>query len=141
MIELDAATVKFVRSHLRREDLKESSDDWIFTNRDSDRLSPTSVSKRFGVLLDRADVPRIRLHDLRHTHASHLILSGANMKAVQERLGHADLMVRLNIYSHVLPTTQRDAVKQLESSTDPNENGSSLCARTASSFGKGRDVQ
>jgi len=76
VIELDAATVKFVRSHLRREDLKESSDDWIFTNRDSDRLSPTSVSKRFGVLLDRADVPRIRLHDLRHTHASHLILSG-----------------------------------------------------------------
>ena len=114
VIELDAETVKIMRSHLRRDGLKESSDDWIFTNRDGRPLTPTSVTKRFGALLDKTDVPRIRLHDLRHTHASHLILSGANMKAVQERLGHADLMVTLNIYSHVLPTTQRDAVRQLE---------------------------
>ena len=114
VIELDATTIKVLRAHLRREGLRESSDDWIFTNRHGDPLTPTSVTKRFNRLVGTSDVPRVRLHDLRHTHASHLILSGANMKAVQERLGHADLMVTLNIYSHVLPTTQRDAVKQLE---------------------------
>lgn len=114
VIELDPETVKILRAHLRKHGLKESSDDWIFTNRHGGPLTPTSVTKRFQSLVAAADVPRIRLHDLRHTHASHLILSGANMKAVQERLGHADLMVTLNIYSHVLPTTQRDAVTQLE---------------------------
>lgn len=68
----------------------------------------------FRKLVATMDLPRIRLHDLRHTHASHLILAGVNVKAVQERLGHSDVVVTLNIYSHVLPTTQRDAVKQLE---------------------------
>jgi integrase len=58
-------------------------------------------------------MPEIRLHDLRHTHASHLILAGANIKAVQERLGHADIVLTLNTYSHLLPTTQRDSLNAL----------------------------
>jgi integrase len=58
-------------------------------------------------------MPEIRLHDLRYTHASHLILAGANIKAVQERLGHADIVLTLNNYSHLLPTTQRDSLNVL----------------------------
>lgn len=114
VIELDTETIRILRAHLRGHHLKASSDEWIFTKEDGSFLSPTSVTQRFRRLVSMTDLPSIRLHDLRHTHASHLILAGANMKAVQERLGHADLMVTLNIYSHVLPTTQRDGVKQLE---------------------------
>ncbi len=114
VIELDSETVHVLRSHLRRNHLTESSDHWLFVDAADELLRPANVSHWFQDLLARTDVPRIRLHDLRHTHASHLILAGANMKAVQERLGHADLMVTLNIYSHVLPTTQRNAVRQLE---------------------------
>jgi integrase len=112
-IELDAQTVRALRSHIRREG-RSSSEDWIFTKQRGGPLSPEQVSKAFRDLVAATDLPRIRLHDLRHTHASHLILAGVNMKTVQERLGHSDVVITLKFYSHVLPTTQREAVRKLE---------------------------
>lgn len=88
--------------------------DWIFAGPDGNPIRPDYVSKQFRRHVAQMNVPDIRLHDLRHTHASHLILSGANIKAVQERLGHADIVLTLNIYAHLLPTTQREAVTELE---------------------------
>lgn len=87
--------------------------DWMFQAPDGDHLRPSLVSHRFKRLVAAIGLPTIRLHDLRHTHASHLILSGANIKAVQERLGHADIVLTLNIYSHLLPTTQRESLNGL----------------------------
>ena len=87
--------------------------DWMLQTEDGDHLSPSLVTHRFKKLVERIGLPKIRLHDLRHTHASHLILSGANIKAVQERLGHADIVLTLNIYSHLLPTTQRESLNGL----------------------------
>jgi integrase len=114
VIELDQETVGALRKHLRKRPSSSSLDEWVFSDEYGDVLRPGSVTRRFGKLVAASKLPRIRLHDLRHTHASHLILAGANIKAVQERLGHSDVVVTLNIYSHVLPTTQRDAVRQLE---------------------------
>jgi integrase len=88
--------------------------DWIFSTAEGCLLNPTLVTKRFKHLVYEFGLPEIRLHDLRHTHASHLILAGANIKAVQERLGHADIVLTLNTYSHLLPTTQRDSLRALE---------------------------
>lgn len=113
VIELDATTVRVLRKHLRHM-TDRSPAGWLFADDFGEPLEPSRVSRRFRDLIAEMDVPRIRLHDLRHTHASHLILAGVNVKAVQERLGHSDVVVTLNIYSHVLPTTQRDAVRQLE---------------------------
>lgn len=87
--------------------------DWMFSQPDGSPLNPAAVSKRFKQVVRQAELPEIRLHDLRHTHASHLILAGANIKAVQERLGHADIVLTLNIYSHLLPTTQAESLGQL----------------------------
>lgn len=87
--------------------------DWMFQGADGDHLSPNALTHRFQRLVERIGLPKIRLHDLRHTHASHLILSGANIKAVQERLGHTDIVLTLNIYSHLLPTTQRESLNGL----------------------------
>ena len=87
--------------------------DWMFPAPDGNHLSPSAVTYRFKKRVEDIGLPTIRLHDLRHTHASHLILSGANIKAVQERLGHADIVLTLNIYSHLLPTTQRDSLNGL----------------------------
>jgi integrase len=56
----------------------------------------------------------VRFHDLRHTHASLLLHSGASAKVVQERLGHATAAFTLNIYGHLLPGLQEQAVKDLE---------------------------
>lgn len=87
--------------------------DWMFPAADGDHLSPSLVTYRFKRRVEEIGLPGIRLHDLRHTHASHLILSGANIKAVQERLGHADIVLTLNIYSHLLPTTQEESLNGL----------------------------
>ena len=59
---------------------------------------------------------KTRFHDLRHTHASWLLQLGENPKVVQERLGHHDVSITLDIYSHVIPSMQKDAVKKLKKS-------------------------
>ena len=65
--------------------------------------SPGSVSHSMGAACRRAGVKRIRFHDLRHTHATHLLAAGENINAVSERLGHADINITLRTYAHVLP--------------------------------------
>lgn len=61
-------------------------------------------------------LPTIRLHDLRHTHATMLLTAGVHPKVVQERLGHQTIAITMDLYSHVQPTTQREAVTRFRSS-------------------------
>jgi integrase len=72
--------------------------------------------KRAGLLEERAQAgkPKPRFHDLRHTCATLLLLEDVNAKVVSERLGHAQIEITLNIYSHVLPTLQERAAEKLE---------------------------
>jgi integrase len=74
------------------------------------------VSRQFGRDVERCQaalgaeaVPGIRLHDLRHTHATIMLLNGVPVHVVSQRLGHASPMVTLTIYAHVMPGNQRDA--------------------------------
>ncbi len=83
--------------------------DWVFTNELGDPLSPNSVNTAWYRALQNVDVPRIRFHDLRHTHASLMLQQGVNPKIVSERLGHATVQITLDTYSHVLPGLQRQA--------------------------------
>ena len=59
--------------------------------------------------MKRADVTLIRFHDLRHTHASLLLEAGVFPKVVSERLGHANISITLDLYSHVAPGMQKSA--------------------------------
>ena len=61
-----------------------------------------------------ADVPRVRFHDLRHSHATQLLLAGVHPKVAQERLGHATITTTLDLYSHVTDTMQVDAATRLD---------------------------
>lgn len=61
------------------------------------------LRNRFHPLLERAGLPRIRFHDLRHTAATLLLLADVHPKVVSEMLGHSDIAITLRIYSHVLP--------------------------------------
>lgn len=65
-------------------------------------------------MLVSAGLPDIRVHDLRHSHASLLLASGVNPKVVQERLGHASITLTLQTYSHVIPSLQEEAAKKLD---------------------------
>jgi integrase len=68
-----------------------------------------SVGQAFRRLIDATDVPVIRLHDLRHTHATHLLMAGVNVKVVSERLGHSSVSFTLDTYGHVMPGQQAEA--------------------------------
>jgi integrase len=64
---------------------------------------------QFPRIIKAAGVPKIRFHDMRHTHATLLLAAGENVKAVSERLGHANITITLQVYAHVLPTMQKSA--------------------------------
>jgi integrase len=57
---------------------------------------------------------QIRLHDLRHSHATHMLASGVHPKIAQERLGHSSVGITLDLYSHVLPGMQAEAVSRVD---------------------------
>lgn len=76
-------------------------------------------SQRFKPLLERANLPYIRLHDLRHTSATLLLTVGVHPQVVQERLGHTQIGITLDIYSHVLPGMQAEAATRLNGWMQP----------------------
>ncbi|MGB9052533.1 MAG: tyrosine-type recombinase/integrase, partial [Pseudolabrys sp.] len=59
-------------------------------------------------------LPKVRFHDLRHSHATQLLASGVHPKIVQERLGHSTIAVTMDLYSHVSETIQSDATTRLD---------------------------
>jgi integrase len=76
---------------------------WVFTSVRGGPVNPDLYSQTFDRLVARLDVPKIRLHDLRHTHATLLIQDGEPLKVVAERLGHANPAFTMATYQHVLP--------------------------------------
>lgn len=77
-------------------------------------LNPTQVSTALPRLLRQAGLPVVRFHDLRHSHATHLLAQGEQLKVVSERLGHAKASITLDIYSHVLPGQQEEAARKVD---------------------------
>jgi integrase len=71
------------------------------------------VRDSYDRIVERAGLPRIRFHDLRHTCATLLLLAEVNIKVVSERLGHASIQLTLDTYSHVLPTMQKQAAEKM----------------------------
>ncbi|MCZ2153793.1 MAG: site-specific integrase [Bryobacterales bacterium] len=70
--------------------------------------------RRFRAILETAGLPAIRLYDLRHTYATLALSAGVPVKVVSEQLGHAGVALTLDVYSHVLPHMQDDAVSKVE---------------------------
>jgi len=87
---------------------------FVFTKPDGKPLDPEKVSKGFAQIATDAGLKSIRLHDLRHTHATILLLQGVHPKAVSDRLGHAKVGITLDIYSHVTPGLQEAAAMKFE---------------------------
>jgi integrase len=89
--------------------------DLVFASEVGTPIQPKNlIDRHFKPLLKKAELPGIRLYDLRHTTASLLLSAGENPKVVSERLGHASFVLTLDTYSHVLPTMQEGATNKLE---------------------------
>jgi integrase len=86
----------------------------IFTTSAGTPIHPRNFIRHFKASLQEAGLPDIRVHDLRHSHASLLLASGVNPKLVQERLGHASITLTLDTYSHVIPSLQEEVAKRLD---------------------------
>lgn len=87
----------------------------VFCDHQGGFLRKGNVSRRsFRPMITKANVPAIRFHDLRHSHATVLLAAGENVKVVSERLGHANIKITLDTYAHVLPTMQKAAADRLQ---------------------------
>lgn len=77
-------------------------------------INPTDINKDFTMAIKLSGVPQIRFHDLRHTHATILLQMGENPKVVSERLGHSEVGITLDTYSHVLPNMQKELANNFD---------------------------
>jgi integrase len=88
---------------------------WVFCNTFGGPLRRTHFRHDvFLPLLKKTKLPKIRFHDLRHTSASLLLASGVHPKVVQERLGHSQIGITMDTYSHVMPTLGTEAAGKMD---------------------------
>ena len=113
-------TVAELRKHRAKQEaefknlgLKLSRDSFLYSRwEDGGPVQPHTLSVEWEAFCQRRDL-KVRFHDLRHTHATHLLMSGVHPKIAQERLGHSSIAVTMDIYSHVLPGMQEEAAKKV----------------------------
>ena len=107
-IALDPVTVAALRAHRSRQAQERlawgpayKGSDLVFTWADGSPLHPNIISRTFKRPAEKAGLPMIRLHDLRHSYASAGLTAGVGLKVMQERLGHSSVAITGDIYSHV----------------------------------------
>ena len=88
-----------------------AGDGHMFTREDGAPWQTDRITKLFDQAVQEAGATRIRLHDLRHSHATHMLEAGIHPKVVQERLGHANVAMTMDTYSHVIPALQESAAE------------------------------
>ena len=98
-----------------------TEDGFVFAKVDGSPLNARTVSSSFHSLVRKEGLPRIRLHDLRHTHATLMLQANVHPKVVSERLGHANISITLDVYSHVLPGMQKAAAEAFDRILDGAE--------------------
>ncbi len=120
-IDLDPRTVAVLRAW-RKTQLEErlalghrpDDIDIVFSALEGGPTHPDLFSQTFDRAVAKSTLPRIRLHDLRHTHASILLKAGVPVKVVSERLGHSSPAFTMTVYQHVLPGMQADAAADVQ---------------------------
>ncbi len=124
-IDLDPKTVAILRAHRSRQaqlrlavGASWTDTGLVFTTATGGQLDPDRVSSKFETRVKRFDGPRLRFHDLRHTHCAHLIGAGVNVKTISRRLGHASVSFTLDRYGHLMPEADSEAAAAVASLVD-----------------------
>ncbi len=127
-VELPEMAVRALLQHRKRMVAEgHAASPWVFCNQHGGPLRRSHFHRQdFKPLLKKADLPDIRFHDLRHTSATLLLSQGVHPKIVQERLGHSQISVTMDTYSHVLPTMQREAANKMNAILDAELKPASL---------------
>jgi integrase len=91
-----------------------SDDDLVIAREDGLPITPMHVSQQCTRQIARTSMARLRFHDLRHAHATHMLANGVHPKIASERLGHSKIGITLDLYSHVIPGMQADAAATVD---------------------------
>ena len=121
IITLSEPLMRRLKAHKRNQDeirlkngLTWENNDLVFcTDLGTPHSIPNLTYRYFRPILVKAGLPQIRLYDLRHSHATLLLIAEENPKVVAERLGHSTIVLTMDTYSHVIPTMQRNATDKL----------------------------
>lgn len=126
LVPIDPATTAILRTHRDRQLAERAA--WaagwhdsrlVFTREDGTPLRPEYATRHFQSLAARAGPPRIRLHDLRHTNASLALDAGVDLKVVSDRLGHSQIAVTADLYTHVNTGVGQAAAAQIAAFLTP----------------------
>jgi integrase len=125
VIDLDAETIAMLREHRRCQDCERfewgpdyEDQDLVVAKENGEPIHPHTFSQSFQRITKRARLRTIRLHDLRHTHATLALKAGVPVKVVSERLGHESPAFTLKQYAHVLPGMQAEAARSVAALVD-----------------------
>jgi integrase len=91
-----------------------NDDGFVCGGENGQPIQPQSLTHAWHRFLAGTGLPRLRFHDLRHSHATHMLAAGVHPKIASERLGHATVGLTLDTYSHVIPGMQEDAVVRVD---------------------------
>ncbi len=125
-VALDLGTVEVLREW--RDQQEAERERWgaawtrtglVFGREDGTPLHPDRVTKLFDAHVRASGLPRIRLHDLRHTHATIALRAGVHPKIVSERLGHSSVSFTLTVYSHAVPALHVEAAGMIARLVSP----------------------
>jgi integrase len=127
-IILPRACMVSLRAHRvrQRDEREKAGEGWqehglVFTRLDGLPLDASGVNRLFGDLCDFAHVRKIRFHDLRHTCATLLLEQGVDLVTIKELLGHAHIHITANVYAHVRPRLQRNAIEAMNTALDDED--------------------
>lgn len=121
VVALAKTVVEELRQHrvqqaeeLLRLGVRLGDETFVCAREDGQPLQPRSITHAWQLASAKIDLPRIRFHDLRHAHATHMLSNGIHPKVASERLGHSRVGITLDLYSHVLPGMQEDAASRVD---------------------------
>jgi integrase len=102
----------------------------VISHADGSIVQPIYISQQWARTIAKTPLARLRFHDLRHAHATHLLANGVHPKVASERLGHSKVGITLDLYSHVIPGMQADAAATVDAALKAvqNRNGSNPVA-------------
>jgi integrase len=114
-------TVRHLGEHKKRQDAERLAlgDAWrdhgpVFASSVGTPIEPRNVNRRWDELRQRAGLDGLRLHDLRHGCATFLLAQGVPARAIMDVLGHAEIGVTMNTYTHVLPVLRQEAADAID---------------------------
>jgi integrase len=114
-LALPETVYQALSDHLKRQESIFPQAEYVFVSSRGTAIDPRNLLRRFKAALERAKLPAtVRFHDLRHSCATFLIAQGEHPRVIMDILGHAQMSTTMDIYGHVMPSTQRAAAAKLD---------------------------